>query len=105
MRTHATIFPKKCLTIHKAKNEPKTSGETGRDVKLAANMGAHGGIHAKLEVRPRLVQQSPKANPKLVEAARKFAEEVKAREGDAEYYVGMDQEPLPEAPLIVSEQQ
>ena len=35
-------------------------------------------------VRVRLIQQSPTANPRLVEAARKFAQRSKEKEGEEE---------------------
>jgi hypothetical protein len=45
----------------------------------------------------RLIQQSPTANPKLVEAARKFAQRLKEKEGDEEEHIDY----IPEAPLIL----
>jgi hypothetical protein len=48
-------------------------------------------------VRVRLIQQSPTANPKLVEAARKFAQRLKEKEGDEEEHIDY----IPEAPLIL----
>jgi hypothetical protein len=35
----------------------------------------------------RLIQQSPTANPKLVEAARKFAQRLKEKEGDEKEHI------------------
>jgi hypothetical protein len=45
----------------------------------------------------RLIQQSPTANPKLVEAARKFAQRLKEKEGEEEEHIDY----IPEAPLIL----
>ena len=69
-----------------------------------------GGVHrvraaaaatSSADVRVRLIQQSPTANPKLVEEARKFAREVKEKQGDAEERIDY----IPEAPLIVPVQE
>ena len=48
-------------------------------------------------LRVRLIQQSPTADPKLVEAARKFAQKLKEKEGDEEEHIDY----IPEAPLIL----
>jgi hypothetical protein len=45
----------------------------------------------------RLIQQSPTANPRLVEAARKFAQKSKEKEGEEEEHIDY----IPEAPLIL----
>jgi hypothetical protein len=59
-------------------------------------------VSSSAEVHVRLIQQSPNADPKLVAMAREFAEEVKKKEGEPEYSVELDSEPLPDAPLIVT---
>ena len=48
-------------------------------------------------LRVRLIQQSPAADPKLVEAARKFAQKLKEKEGGEEERIDR----IPEAPLIL----
>ena len=80
-------------------DDPQNENERDKSAVVRISLSATSTSSA--EVHPRLIQQSPFANPELVEAARKFAEEVKQKEGDAEYSVGLDQEPLPDAPLIV----
>jgi len=61
-------------------------------IQLAGTATATARIHA------RLIQESPVANPKLVEAARKFAEKLKEQEGDEEETI----DDVPEAPLLLS---
>ena len=60
-------------------------------------------LEGKVEIRAaslrvRLIQQSPTADPKLVEAARKFAQKLKEKEGNEEERIDR----IPEAPLILS---
>lgn len=53
----------------------------------------------KVETEPivRTIQEPRVRNPELEEAARKFAEEVREKEGDEQESI----DPIPEAPLIV----
>jgi hypothetical protein len=51
----------------------------------------------RMEVRPRLIQQSPTANPDLVEAARKLAQNLREQEA-------LDAQHIPEAPLILPDE-
>jgi hypothetical protein len=61
-------------------------------IQLAGTATVTGRIHV------RLIQESPVANPKLVDAARKFAEKLKKIEGDEEEII----DDIPEAPLLLS---
>jgi hypothetical protein len=54
-------------------------------------------VASSATLRVRLIQQSPTADPKLVEAARKFAQKLKEKEGDEEERIDR----IPEAPLIL----
>jgi hypothetical protein len=51
----------------------------------------------RMEVRPRLIQQSPTANLDLVEAARKLAQKLQEQEA-------FDAQHIPEAPLILPDE-
>jgi hypothetical protein len=51
-----------------------------------------------MSARVRLIQQSPTANPELVEAARKFAQKLREKEGDDGEHIDR----VPDAPLIVA---
>jgi hypothetical protein len=52
---------------------------------------------ASATLRVRLIQESPTADPKLVEAARKYVQKLKEKEGDDEKRIDR----IPEAPLIL----
>ena len=54
-----------------------------------------GVIRSSGDVNVRLIQSSPAADPKLVEIARKFAREFKAKYGDVHVTR------VPEAPLVL----
>jgi hypothetical protein len=63
------------------------------------NIHAAAKVGASAHVGVRLIQHSPAADPKLVEEARRFARELKEKEGPKEDPIN----PNPEAPLIVQQ--
>jgi hypothetical protein len=58
-------------------------------------ISAESGVTAN--VRVRLIQSSPDADPKLVEVARQMAQELKEKQGDVEEHIDY----IPEAPLVL----
>jgi broad specificity phosphatase PhoE len=81
----------------KEKEQEKPSPEP---VEGTVYLATHGYATSSATVRVRLVQQSPTANPKLVEAARRLAQRLNEEEGDEEKRI----EHIPEAPLILPEE-
>jgi hypothetical protein len=77
--------------------QPQSDESPGKTEEETVRIQAAGTVTSSGSVRVRLVQQSPTANPKLVEAARKFAQRLKEKEGDEEEHIDY----IPEAPLIL----
>src|ERR1700694_2024562 len=77
--------------------QPQSDESPGKVVEGRVRIQAAGTATSSGHVRVRLIQQSPTANPKLVEAARKFAQRLKEKEGDEEEHIDY----IPEAPLIL----
>ena len=77
-----------------------TENDRQPDKPVPVNVAIHlaGTSTATARIHARLIQESPVANPKLVEAARKFAEKIKEQEGDEEETI----DDVPEAPLLLS---
>jgi hypothetical protein len=77
--------------------QPQSNESSGKTVEGTVRIQAAGTITSSGSVRVRLIQQSPTVNPRLVEAARKFAQRLKEKEGDKEEHIDY----IPEAPLIL----
>jgi hypothetical protein len=76
----------------KQSEKPSSDTEEGK-----VRIPLSGTATASAQIRVRLIQQSPTADPKLVEAARKYAQKLKEKEGDEEKRI----DHIPEAPLIL----
>jgi hypothetical protein len=76
------------------------NNEQQPDKPVPVNVGVQlaGTATASARIHVRLIQASPAANPKLVEAARRFAEKLKEQEGDQEEVI----DDIPEAPSLLS---
>ena len=79
------------------KKQPQSDESPGKTAEGTVRIQTAGTVTSSGSVRVRLIQQSPTANPKLVEAARKFAQRLKEKEGDEEEHIDY----IPEAPLIL----
>ena len=77
--------------------QPQSDESPGKTAEGTVGIQTAGTVTSSGSVRVRLIQQSPTANPKLVEAARKFAQRLKGKEGDEEEHIDY----IPEAPLIL----
>jgi len=77
---------------------PEEEQESDKPAGKVTNVAVN--IHATstMSARVRLIQQSPTANPELVEAARKFAQKLREKEGDDGEHIDR----VPDAPLIVA---
>ena len=92
MRAHAIMTLS--MPEEKQSQSDKSPGKTAEGtVRIQTAATATASAH----VRVRLIQQSPTANPKLVEAARRFAQRLKEKEGDEEEHIDY----IPDAPLIL----
>ena len=86
------------MTISMAEEkQPQSDESPGKTAEGTVRIQTAGTVTSSGSVRVRLIQQSPTANPKLVEAARKFAQRLKEKEGDEEEHIDY----IPEAPLIL----
>jgi hypothetical protein len=76
------------------KDKPEEPDKTpGKPVRIHLS----GKATASVQVRARLIQHSPDADPKLVEVARQMARELKEKHGDVEEHIDY----IPEAPLVL----
>ena len=78
-------------------NERESDKPAETPVEGIVNIHAAAKVGSSAHVRVRMIQHSPAADPKLVEEARRFARELKEKEGPKEDPIN----PNPEAPLIV----
>ncbi len=78
-------------------NEQQPDKPAEKPVYGVVNIQAAAKVSSSAQVRVRLIQHSPAADPKLVEEVRKFERELKEKESQKEDPIN----PSPEAPLIL----
>ena len=79
----------------KEQEQEQSAKPSGKPVEGIVRLS--GTAAATAQIRVRLIQESPTADPKLVEAARKYMQKLKEKEGDEEKHI----DHVPEAPLIL----